>query len=786
MSTRSESDLHRRALDVFDVASEYPAAEQQTWLTRAHPDDPALRAAVSRLLGAARRSAMMPTEVPDAAPLSDDQRIPDRIGPYRPVALLGEGGMGRVYRAERADGHFEQTVAIKVVATSLFAGTAAAQFLVERQILAKLRHPNIAQLFDGGVTQAGQPYLVMELIDGEPITVNADARNLDGKSRLLHFMAVCDAVQYAHQQLVVHADIKPGNVMVDARGTAKLVDFGIGALIGDRTHTDEVRVTAQTPAWASPQLVAGERPTPPDDVFALGLLLRALVPDGRSNADIDAVADRAAASDPADRYPSADALAADVARYLDGRPVVARGADRLHAYRLFWRRNRLAIVATAAAASALLVALAVTATLYVRAEAARHQTLQRFEEVRALSRFMLNDVTDSLEQFPGTSRLRRSLAVRGRDYLERLSKIPGASSDVRLETAEGYEKVGTILARSNGANLGDPLTGRAALIRADTELTGLLAASPQRDDIRVFLAHTLVVEATVAGTAFNDNKAAFRSLDRADRLLAAIRPNSAIVNEAGWVRWDARNARANILNDDGRFAEMLPLLTTALSDGLALGVPHRHLIDRPLYAAATLRLIGDAQYYLDHREQALATYKRAVGIVERARASFANARLFDRSAYYHYEVASTLSTLGRSREALTWIDKASSIIATLETFDDSPRTLHIANIVTLQRAEVLGELRRYPEAIAEMQANIAARRRLARAHPQNYDEQRAIPVSLRPMVGLYFAAGQMEAGCRTLNEAHRLWSDLAAHGNLGGYDRTQEMQDLAELQKRCP
>lgn len=781
-----DHDLQRRALDAFDEVCTLPLSEQEAWIERTCAGEPALRDAVTRLIAAAARAGMIPTEPPEPAAPAGDPSMPDRIGPYRPTALIGQGGMGRVYRAERADGHFDQVVAIKVIAARLFSGTAAAQFRVERQILAKLDHPNIARLFDGGDTDQGLAYIVMELIHGQPITVYADALDLDVPARLRLFRQVCGAVQYAHQQLVVHADIKPGNILVDAAHGVKLLDFGIAALVIDDADADGHRATGRTPAWASPQLVAGNRPTPPDDIFALGLLLRELAGDKASNADLSAIADKAAAADPADRYASADALSADVQRWLAGRPVVARPAGNWHRMWLFWGRNRLSVIVGVLVALGLVVGLALTTTLYLRAETARRQTQERFQEVRALSRFMLGDLNDALEQTPGTSRIRRALAVRGRVYLEKLSRIPDAPIDLRIETAKGYSRTGEILASNASANTGDPKAGQAALLRADHDLTGLLAQMPGRTDIRLALASNAVVQATLATFSFNDTAGALRHVDRADRLLDGIPPGSADHVEAGWWRWRSRINRANTLNQDGRFAEMIPILETALKDGRALPVTARHVIDRPVNEGATLRLLGDAQTYLDHTEQALHSYEEAARISEEGRLRTPSAKLFDRAAYSDYDVASTLLLLKRPKEALEWINKALAVMSALHTFDDSPRTQQVYNMIAVERAVTLGELHRYDEGIAGMLANIAERKRLVAAEPDNYEARRAVPVALRPLAEIYFDAGRIGDACRTLEETRADWADVAKHGGLTHFDQTDEMSQIADLQKKCP
>ena len=209
--------LERRALEAFDEAMDWPAADRLARATAAFGHDPVLLAALQGLLRAQEAAAILPTLPPEPAGQIEDWPPPERIGPWRLTGLIGRGGMGSVWRAQREDGLFDQTVAIKLIRAGLFSAAAAEQFTLERKILARLRHPHIAQMFDGGVTEAGVSYIVMELIAGEPITTYANARDLSLRARVTLFIDACEAIQYAHQQLVAHADIKPSNIVVDER-----------------------------------------------------------------------------------------------------------------------------------------------------------------------------------------------------------------------------------------------------------------------------------------------------------------------------------------------------------------------------------------------------------------------------------------------------------------------------------------------------------------------------------------------------------------------------------------
>jgi len=301
------------------------------------------------------------------------------LGSWRILEPIGEGGMGTVYLAERADGAYEARAAVKLVRGGIPSPMLAERFRAERQILAGLSHPGVAKLLDGGSTDDGTPYLVMEYIDGKTITEWCDERDLDVGARLRLFLKVCDAVGYAHRELVAHRDLKPSNILVTAEGEPKLLDFGIAKLmdsVGDSAEGVTQTYRVMTPAYASPEQVSGERAGVAADMYSLGVLLyellsgrlpletRGLTPpqlitrvtqevppvvsstveDGarrkRLAGDLDAIVSRALRKEPEARYASVGSLAEDVRLHLDGMPIRARNDDWRYRTGKLVRRNR--------------------------------------------------------------------------------------------------------------------------------------------------------------------------------------------------------------------------------------------------------------------------------------------------------------------------------------------------------------------------------------------------------------------------------------------------------------
>ncbi len=274
--------------DILASAIALPLAERGNYVEQVCTGDPDLRSEVDSLLRSHEQAGdgFLNTPAADLKGAMTDvtarsSRIGRRIGVYQVIEEIGRGGMGEVYRAVRADGLYQKEVAIKLVRGGYDSDALLERFLCERQILASLDHPNIARLHDGGTTEDGLPYLVMELIEGTPIDQYCEQHNLSINERLRLFTQVCSAVQYAHQRLVIHRDIKPSNILVTAEGVPKLLDFGIAKILDPAAGSETTVVRPMTPEYASPEQVRGEPITTATDVYSLGVVLYRLLA-GRS------------------------------------------------------------------------------------------------------------------------------------------------------------------------------------------------------------------------------------------------------------------------------------------------------------------------------------------------------------------------------------------------------------------------------------------------------------------------------------------------------------------------
>ena len=778
-----ESVRERRALDAFDAAIGWPEEERDNRLAALLADDPELIDAVKAMLAAERSAALMPTLPPEAPAFGVDVRAPERVGAYRPVELIGRGGMGSVYRGERIDGGFDQTVAIKLIRGGLFSAAAAEQFALERQILARLHHPHVTHLYDGGWTADGQSYIVMELLQGEPILDHIQSRGLGLKDRLSLFVDVCAAIGYAHGQGVVHADIKPSNIMVDPRHGVKLMDFGIAGLAGFDGPRPGYR--AATPVFASPQQIGHEPPSTADDIYSLGVLLQVLCGDQPGfDSELAAIAAKARATEPENRYASAGDIADDIARWGRLEPISALPARPVRTLWFFWRRNRLAVSLSAAVAIGLIIAVAVMTTLYFRAETARRQSDQRFDKVRALSRYMLSDLTGALEQFPGTGALRNELARRGRGYLEGLSREPAAPPDIRLEVAEGYAKTGDILAHLGSNNVGDPTAGKIDLAKAEGGLRKLMAETHGRADVAIVLADVLTSRATIALTADNRPDLAARGYSEACGLAEGAIAHDRRSAKARLAHVSCLLGQAHLLYFQGRFADVVSRTGAALAEIRSMP-PGADPTTLALDEAGALNEQGNAIYYLGDPSGALRPYRNAAAVLEQARLRAPDVRVLDQLAFTTYNIASTLEGLGSKQEELAWTERGVMIADQMRTFEDTPRAWRTVATVHLQHALALAALKRFDEAVSEAKATVAVRRVIAERSPHDYLAMRGVPVDLRALGNIYWMAGRRSLACTTFASSRAAWDQLARSNGILASDQTSEIQSLKADMGRC-
>jgi serine/threonine-protein kinase len=528
-----EASRWREVDRLFESALDLPAAERPAFLDRECAGDPDLRGEVERLLaadgeGGAEFLERSPIELLEWALQGEESGDDARLGAYRLLRRLQTGGMGTVYLAARADQHYERHVAVKILRAGLVGTEALHRFRAERQILAQLEHPNIARLYDGGETDDGRPYLVLELVEGLPLDVYCDQHQLSLEARLELFKKICGAVQYAHQNLLVHRDLKPANILVTAEGEPKLLDFGIAKQL-EPADADDPKLTrtglrVMTPSYASPEQIRGEPITTASDVYALGVLLydllagrspyrvesgllheietaicedepekpsravgeagdpvaealaraRSLHPRAlrrRLQGDLDNIVLMALRKEPQRRYGSAAALAADIENYLNNLPVVARPDTFGYRTGKFMRRQRVG-VATAVAVLVLAVAFVVSLIAQGR----------RLAQERDKARYALSFLVDTFKganpyETGGESLTAKDILDRG---AERVARELKGQPDVQAALMDAIGKVNSDLSRLDRA---EPLLTQALALRQRVFGTGSLEVAESLDHL---------------------------------------------------------------------------------------------------------------------------------------------------------------------------------------------------------------------------------------------------------------------------------------------------------------
>jgi len=503
--------------EIFAFALEQDSSRRAEFLRQACSGDESVRAELESLLST-YDSADATGKPPRATP--DDEGIAgQKIGPYQVLRQIGVGGMGAVYLAVRADQAYSKRVAIKLVQAGIDTQEIARRFRHERQILATLDHPNIARLVDGGTTERGVPYFVMDYVEGTRIDDYCDSHKLSIEERIRLFREVCSAVQYVHQNLVVHRDLKPSNILVTVEGVPKLLDFGIAKLLKPELFTSLADATVvefrlMTPGYASPEQARGEPVTTASDVYSLGVILyelltaqrpyrlktdapgevlravcdqeperpsaaairipethaekdsspavaaekRATVPEKlrrQLSGDLDTIVLKALRKEPQRRYASVERFSDDLHRYLTGLPVSAQRDTWSYRAEKFVRRNRVGVAAATLLAVSLVGGVLATTWQAQVARVERANAQQQFNDVRKLTTSFLFEFHNAIQDLPGSTPARRLLVQRAQEYLSKLAQRAQNDRALQRELAEAYLKVGDVQGNPYAPNLGD-------------------------------------------------------------------------------------------------------------------------------------------------------------------------------------------------------------------------------------------------------------------------------------------------------------------------------------------
>ena len=643
-------DRWRTASDLFEQALEIPAAERAAWLDERCGSDGELKNEVSSLLSshAQVQSGFLEQQVKGAVVALFEGSAPGgkerRIGPYRLIRELGRGGMGTVYLAERDDEHYQSSVAIKLIRPGMDTDFILARFKRERQILAHMKHVNIPRLLDGGTTEDGMPYIVMEFIEGTWITEYCDVNHLTIEARLRLFIDVCSAVEHAHRNFVVHRDLKPGNILVDSNGVVKLLDFGICKLLhADPMAAGETMAAMLTPDYASPEQIRGDPVTIASDVYSLGAVLYELLTGARPHrierytpveveraiciddtaqpssvarspaikrqltGDLDNIVLRALEKEPGSRYPTAEALAADIQRYLDHVPVTARPQTIRYRAVRFMQRHRGPLIAAAA------VALTMVAGTIISVREARIAE-SRLQLVRGLANKFVFEVHDAVRPLPGSTKARELIVQTGLQYLDALANSSQGDPDLEKELADAYMRIGDVQGNTNNSNLGNVKGALASYQKAKTLLD---AASKKRPgDRRISLA--LATAAQRLGNIYEESRSLQEAITNYEQSLQQSEPllkndpDGAIRKAAANVHLDA--ARAYRLSEQRQLSRDHAAKGLTLAMEVAAMAPSDMVVQQMVSSAHAALGMGESG--LNRLPEALAEFRLGVKTIE--------------------------------------------------------------------------------------------------------------------------------------------------------------------------
>jgi serine/threonine protein kinase len=719
--------------EAMEKALHLSPAQRQDYLAEIAHSDPELHQELESLLASHQEAGTEFLNTPALQTARDEapprkKLLGQRLGAYQIVELIGAGGMGEVYRAFRADDQYRMQVALKVVPGGRDSSFVFRRFKNERQILASLDHPNIAHLLDGGTTEEGAPYFVMELIEGESIDRYCDHRKLGMSDRLKLFLQVCSAVQFAHQRLIIHRDIKPSNILVTVDGVPKLLDFGIAKILDPSAATDGFEPTltqfrALTPSYASPEQIKGEPITTASDVYSLGVVLYELLtgqhPYQVAGDTAEKVARAACETEP--KKPSSVARGAGRSASAQNLEIansssvaIAREAEKLRkglrgdldniilmalrkepqrrysSVELFaqdirrhlenlpvsarndtvgYRVSKFAHRHKAGIAAAVIVMAALLLGMGMTLQQKRRAD-RRFNDVRKLANSLIFEIHDSIQNLPGATPARKLLLDRALEYLDSLSKEAGGDTSLQRELAAGYLRIGMVQGSTIDASLGQTDEALSNLRKAVAIREAIAKANPNNTDDQLHLA------------------IAYRNL-------------------------------ARVLRGAGRLEARTPIdQALAVTERLSRQAPASLEVEKE--RSSEYDVLANIQDEAGDHVGALETIKKAFAIAQGWLKTNPQERsLKHGAAVYTVELGLGLTELGRRSEALQYYDSGLELFESLAKDQNDARSRRELAVATVIRGGLLLMNGDATGALAANQHALAIIDPMAKADPQN-------------------------------------------------------------------
>lgn len=758
---------------LFSEAADLNETNRRAYLD-AHCTDPAVRAEVEALLAFDGRpdSVLADPLLRVAERVATEAPLPDTrmIGPWRVVRPLGRGGMGTVYEVARLDGEVVQRAAIKFVPLALRTEVVLDRFRQERQILADLNHPAICRLIDAGTSPDGAPYLVMELIEGQPIDQWCEERKLGPRQIVSLFLEVCPAVEHAHRNLVIHRDLKPQNILVTAAGEPKLLDFGIAKLLDRAADEGTTTLHALTPDYASPEQIEGRAMNTATDIYSLGCVLyrlltgepprrdlnaarsmtlpRASVRRPELRGDLDNILNKCLQPEPERRYASVEQLSDDLRRYLNHLPVSATADSWSYRVLRFLRRHRLAAAATLALAAS--IAGGVTSSLWQARRAER-----RFQQLRRLANEFLFQFEERIRDVSGTTEARQFVVTTAIDYLTNLAAESGGDAGLETELATAYRKVSEVQFDATAPSLGDLAGARASLEKAAELLEGAGAAD-EEEWIRVALRRSEVAEAG------GDLRGALHWAEQGRRAADALLRSAPSDERRLGVASLAESRLARAMRRRGRLEDALHSAQRAVSlDRLSLEqAPGSQA--HTLRLSASLRLLARIEEARRDYAKAIATLRESNQVLETLRARTSETAAIDRGVMVGRSLlGSLLGEAGATAEALGLLREAYEAAGRRAASDPvDARAMRDLQAIALRYAGALLDARRRADGEPALRRAIEISRQLLKGDPGDRESRLNYGIALVTKAEYLAGAGDAAGALSAREEALGLHEDL--------------------------
>jgi serine/threonine-protein kinase len=682
------------------------------------------------------------------------QAAPARFGPYRVIGRIARGASGTILKAIRDDGVYEQTVAIKLLEPGSGNAVTRARLIREREILARLEHPDIVRMLDGGEA-AGQPWLATEFVEGIPILDAADRARLPLDARIALFLRLCDAVAFAHRHLIVHGELVAPNVLLTAGHDLRILDFGA--------------------APDTAEIGGDDAPGIAEDVSALGALLRDLVVSPRLGTarakllgpsrrdELKAIAAKAMHPDPAHRYIDVAALRSDLERFRNHAPVtaIARPGPFYRARR-FLLRHRTGAIATVSVIAALATVTAISTVQYARAERARAEADRHFEQVRGTASYLLDGLTPQLENTPGALPFRIQVADVAQQYLDRLAQARQTSAVVRQEAASGLVTLAEMQAKWNHPNIGRAGPALANLAHALALVDALPDAARATMELRIHIDQMwiLLLQKADLTEAMRVAASAARTLARAHDISPQLRADywAALAELEGWRnRYDAQERAARqglraIGEDASRDAVLLhTLLLSELGDAVFYAHSAGRDNDRKLMKGS------------------LGYYQRSNTLLEAAVRQWpADHLIRAKLAHSWWEIGTTHLEFDEFAPALAALDKAATGADTVYAFDRADESnRHLRHMISGSRAQTLAYVGRVDDGLAILNGLVAEDEAAVRREPNDKYDARQLLFEHGMIGEMLDVAGRHAEACRVEAETLATYRQLqAAHIGL--------------------